>query len=965
MKGEVAKQTTEKRADGRAAAGRLLLIIWPFLVTVPMLVFLAVASMTILSSGRAYIEGESLWSKAHNESIYFLYRYSQTARQEDYDRSMAALAVPIGDQFARVELEKPNPNLDTVRAGMLQGKAHPSDVDNAILLFRFFRSVPLIAKAIDYWAEADDLMVTFQATAKQLHHRVSAGDRDGPETLALISRVHDIGEKMRPLNENFSRSLSEALRWTQSVLLLVTFGVATTLVTASVVISRRMVHRSEQVESALRKSEERFQLAVAGSNDGVWDFDLEANEMYYSPRLKQLLGFAEQEIPNTIKVFWSGLHPDDLDDTMSAVSNHLERGVPYDIEFRLRTKSGEFRWFRSRGQSVRNALGKANRMAGSISDITDRKLAEAQLFAEKERAQVTLESIGDAVITTDVNGYVQYLNPVAEALIAWRLSEAHGRPWYALFRLLEEKTRRSPSDLIESVLRKGHAVEIADSIVLIRHDGTEIAVDESAAPIRDRAGNVTGVVLVLHDMSRERQYAAKLSFLASHDALTGLINRREFEQRLRLAIASAAELDRHHSVMYLDLDQFKIVNDTCGHAAGDELMRQVSTLLHRRLREVDTLARLGGDEFGVLLENCPAPHAARVAEELRQSLRDYRFVWHGRSFSIGVSVGLVNISGNQLRLEDIMSAADAACYMAKEKGRDRVQVYHPNDTELSRRQGEMEWVERIHRALDDNRFSLYAQKIIKLRDAGIGGQHVELLIRMRDEEGHIIPPMAFIPAAERFNLMPLIDQWVLRTALSTLAARHARRDYSIETCAINLSGASIGDDRFLDYVCEQFVACPVPYQIICFEITETAAISNLSKAERFIHELRAMGCRFSLDDFGAGMSSFAYLKQLPVDFLKIDGSFVKDMYSDPINRAMVEAINHIGHVMGKKTIAEFVENDRVIEALRQIGVDYAQGYGVARPELFEHSTARIPKLVVSNPTVPGNNGLPRGRTQLR
>ncbi len=956
----------EEHIPNWTAARRLVLIIWPFLLTVPLLVFLAAASMTILSAGRAYVEGESLWSKAFNRSVYFLLRYTETLEDRDYQRSVEALRVPLSSQRARLEMDKPNRDMNIVRASAIEGQIHSSDVSGVILIYRYFRDVPHVARAIRLWKEADKLVEELQTTSNALREIALAGNIRAPDGVILTEKVRNIHDSMRPLNEQFSRSLGDAMRWSRAVLLVATFGLASILVAASVVISRRMLRRGEVVESALRKSEERFQLAVSGSNDGVWDWDIENSRMYYSPRLKQLLDFVDNEIPNTVRMVRSRLHSDDFHATMSAVSNHLKCGVPFDIEFRLRTKSCEYRWFRCRGQSVRNAIGESIRMAGSITDITDRKLAEAQLFAEKELAQVTLESIGDAVITTDVNGLVQYLNPIAETLIGWRLSEAHGRPWYALFQLLEEKTRNNTTDLIESVLRSGHAVEVADSIVLVRHDRSEVAIDESAAPIRDRSGTVTGVVLVFHDVSRERQFAAKLSYLASHDMLTGLINRREFEHRLRAAIASASQLDRHHGLMYLDLDQFKIVNDTSGHAAGDELMRQVSAMLQRCLREGDTLARLGGDEFGVLLENCSSQDCAQIAEELRQSLRDYRFVWHGRSFSIGVSIGLVNISGYGLALEEAMSAADAACYIAKEKGRDRVHVYHSDDAEISRRQGEMEWVERIHRALDESRFELYGQKIVKLHGTNIGGQHVELLIRMRDETGTLVPPMAFIPAAERYNLMPLIDQWVLRTALATLAARRAQRDYSIETCSINLSGASIGDDRFLEYVLEQFAACPIPYDIVCFEITETAAISNLSKAERFMHELRTLGCRFSLDDFGAGMSSFTYLKHLPVDFLKIDGSFVKDMHSDPINRAMVEAINHIGHVMGKKTIAEFVENERIIDALRQIGVDYAQGYGVAKPEPFKDVARTIaPKLVVSNPDHSSKTGTARWKNLLR
>jgi diguanylate cyclase (GGDEF)-like protein len=377
-----------------------------------------------------------------------------------------------------------------------------------------------------------------------------------------------------------------------------------------------------------------------------------------------------------------------------------------------------------------------------------------------------------------------------------------------------------------------------------------------------------------------------------------------------------------------------VVNDTSGHAAGDQLMRQVSTVLQRRLREGDTLARLGGDEFGVLLENCASEHALRIADELRQTVMDFHFAWENRSFTIGVSIGVVNVEDGLFTIADVLSAADAACYMAKEKGRNRVQVYHREDSELSMRHGEMEWVGRLQKALDEDRFVLYSQDIVAISGPK-KGNHCELLIRMLDEKGEIVPPMAFIPAAERYGLMPSIDRWVIRNAFAIIARQQsAPRGEVQDVYAINLSGASIGDDRFLEFVREQFGRFKVPHQAICFEITETAAIARLDKATHFIQELRTLGCHFSLDDFGAGMSSFAYLKHLPVDFLKIDGGFVKDMADDPIDRAMVEAIHSVGHVMGKQTIAEFVDSERVIALLREIGVDYAQGYGVAKPRPF-------------------------------
>lgn len=555
------------------------------------------------------------------------------------------------------------------------------------------------------------------------------------------------------------------------------------------------------------------------------------------------------------------------------------------------------------------------------------------LQLEKDRAQITLQSIGDGVITTDVSGAIAYMNPAAEALTHWKAEQATGLPLAALFNLLDENAQADGFTLIERIL-SGHLSGGSEHSKLIqRLDGSTVSVTLVGAPIRN-AGKVSGAVLVLHDMTQERQYIANLSWQATHDALTGLANRREFEYRLEQALHNLTRQSGRHALMFLDLDQFKLVNDTCGHAAGDELLRHICALLQSGLREGDTLARLGGDEFGILLENCGPDAAEKVAEGLRQTVQNLHFVWKGRPFVTTVSIGLVHVAHNPVTLEASLRAADMACYMAKEKGRNRVQVYHPDDSELSLRFGEMAWVQRLHMALEEDRFCLYAQEIAPLGAHDEGG-HIEILLRLHDEAGRMILPDSFIPAAERYGLMTSLDRWVVQNVFRIIAqCRAEKRKGPLAMCAINLSGTTIGDEAFLDFLREQFVTYSIPPEMICFEITETSAISNLGSAIRFINELKGLGCHFSLDDFCAGMSSFAYLKHLPVDFLKIDGSFVKDMLDDPINRAMVEVINHIGHVMGKRTIAEFVETPQIEQALLEIGVDYAQGYVIERPQLF-------------------------------
>jgi diguanylate cyclase (GGDEF)-like protein/PAS domain S-box-containing protein len=591
------------------------------------------------------------------------------------------------------------------------------------------------------------------------------------------------------------------------------------------------------------------------------------------------------------------------------------------------------RLFAQRSQLQQALKASEERLLGSLSDIQQRKQVEALLFEEKERAQVTLASIADAVVTVDTSGRIEFLNPVAERLTGWPLAEARQRPVAEVFAVVDEATGAPIADPVARALTDGAVVEAEGNVVLLCRGAESIAIDYSVAPIRDRGASIVGAVLVIQDMSRERQYAARLSNLASHDALTGLLNRREFEQRVRAIVEHREAEEGQHAVLYLDLDQFKVVNDTSGHAAGDELLRQVGALLRPRLREGDVLARLGGDEFGVLLPHCPPAPALRIAESLRKAIVDFRFAWKNRSFTIGVSIGLVNLADGPHTLASALSAADAACYLAKDKGRNRVQVYRPEDSEVTLRRGEMEWVHRLHRALAEDRLCLYSQPMRAMHAPGPHTQHEELLVRLIDEQNELIPPIAFIPAAERYHLMPSIDRWVIRTAFRVIEERRAAGNAG-GTYAINISGASIGDDQFLDYVRESFARFRIPHASICFEITETTAVTSLSKAAEFIGALREPGCRFALDDFGVGVSSFTYLKQLPVDYLKIDGSFVKNMLTDPVDAAMVEAIHRIGRVMGKQTIAESVETEATLDALRSVGVDYAQGNAIAPPSMF-------------------------------
>jgi diguanylate cyclase len=691
-------------------------------------------------------------------------------------------------------------------------------------------------------------------------------------------------------------------------------------------ISDKIAHRL-----AIKEVNDRVALATESGGIGIWELDIGKDELIWDARMYQLFGDTSGGRASPALLWNQRVHPDDLPGLREAIRQATLGDRLLDRDYRIVLDDGRTRHLRGTARAMRDAHGQPIRLMGAAWDITELRELAASLAEDRLMLSVTLESIGDAVITTDARGRITWLNPVAERLTGWTSLEAIGRALTQVFHVVDERTREPASDPVKECLEQGRRVAGANHTLLLSRNGEEFGIRESIAPIRRDDGTVLGTVLVFHDVSEQRRLSGEMRWRATHDELTGLVNRSEFEARLG-RLLEAAQDGGEHALLYIDLDQFKLVNDACGHAVGDQLLQQMARMLTDSVRTRDTIGRLGGDEFAILMERCTVDQAQRVAQKLCDRMDDFRFVHEDRRFRIGMSIGLVPVDRRWQTTAAIQQAADTACYAAKEAGRNRVHTWFDTDTAMRERQYEMQWVTRIENALDEDGFVLYAQRLTPLKGepSATAGVHAEVLLRMRQGDGPLVAPGAFLPAAERFHLASRIDRWVLRHVVDWMTA--LEDPSRIELLSVNLSGQSVGDRTFHRWALELLAkAGPRLCGALCLEITETAAVTNIADAAVFIDQVREHGVKVALDDFGAGAASFGYLKTLRVDTLKIDGQFVRDLVEDPLDEVAVRCFADVAKVMGLTTVAEFVDKPAVLERLHAMGVDFAQGFLMHEP----------------------------------
>jgi len=679
--------------------------------------------------------------------------------------------------------------------------------------------------------------------------------------------------------------------------------------------------------SKLEASAESVQKNFAQSLDPQFFHDLRGHLLEVNDSALTVFGYSREEIK---RLGFRDLTPNDAKTrriNCEAIKAVLSRGA-YRFETRCKNKEGQL--FDCEVTTSLLKVGGKELIQSRVEDLSSAQQERGELLKLSRAA----EASSSVIMITDINGHIEYVNPKFTQLTGYSREEVMGKTPRIL------STGQAPLDTYKTLwttILGGD--EWRGEFRNRKKNGDFYWCRNSISGIKDERGKLSHYLAIQDDVSREYELKERLSYQASHDQLTGLYNRHEFERRTEILLAKLHAEKAEHAICFLDLDQFKVINDTCGHAAGDELLRQLGPLLQSVVRQRDTLARVGGDEFAVLMEYCSLDNAERLTKALLKALQNYRFTWGDSTFRVSASIGLAEITEDVRDLSTLLKNADAACYMAKDSGRNRVHLYCPNDQELAQRQGEMEWVSRIYRAMSENQFCLYAQAI-KCLDRGTGeGRHYEILLRIIDDDGVMIAPGAFLPAAERYNLIAELDRWVVTETIKLIVANPAFME-SVGFISINLSGKTLTDESFLGFLLTSLQKSGLNGEKICFEITETAAIANLNVAQKFIQALQEMGCKFALDDFGSGLSSFAYLKNLAVDYLKIDGMFIKDIASDEITHAMVKSINDIGHVMGMQTIAEFVENEEIEELVRELGVDYAQGYGIEKPQPLSEILAK-------------------------
>ncbi len=736
-----------------------------------------------------------------------------------------------------------------------------------------------------------------------------------------VIRYRKVSKGNKELYEKLMRSRDEALQAKQEV------------EQANVAIKQEITER-KLAEARISASEVELNRILQEMIDTYFRVDNEGTICRISPSVQRMLGRSPSKL---LGESFATLFRDAAELQRLHTALEDQYGIAQNVEVQFVNELGQGVWASLNVHHYKDAEGHVIGFEGVARDTTESKMAAEALFQEKERLHVTLESIADAVITTNTRCEVEYINPVGEGITGWGSGEARGRRLEEVLRLVDEEHAEPVLLPLDTWIKQGARASLPEPAILLDRGGNgKSAIELNGAPIRDSEDHVVGAVLVFHDVTKLRALAKQLSYQATHDALTGLINRLEFDVRVEGALHSARDKGVTHALCFIDLDRFKVVNDTSGHPAGDALLKQITALMRNQLRQSDTLARLGGDEFGLLLSGCDIEMAAAIAEKIRAAVEAYRFVWEGNVYQVGTSIGVVQINKESSSLSDLLSAADSACYVAKEQGRNRVHIFELDDEAVAEHHSKIQWLQRIREALDKDLFELHFQPISDIATDKQRGGHGEVLLRMINEaspDAALILPNSFIPAAERYHLMPQIDQWVLRNTFVALAEKGGALN-DINTCSINLSGQSFGDMKLYDYILELQEETGVAPQRLCFEVSESTVVANIELARVFFRKLHERGYRFALDGFGGGFHSLGYLQDLPVEYIKLDGSLVRDVANSRVSLATVRAINYLAQVMGVKAIAGYVEDEKTVTALKSASVGYAQGNWLGKPYLF-------------------------------